>query len=154
MGALAMISEGIIIALIGLLGGLLSPVLPGLANSRHRMGSIVAGVVIGLLLGVIIVAIYRGDSLHPSVTPTAMPNPAETAAPQPETINPTIGPACIVTIRGNLPIMQEPDVFSQQLITVPFGDYPSLDYQKVKEPPSNFLQGWFKIKVEGRTGWV
>jgi hypothetical protein len=46
-----MITEQIIVALIGLLGGLLGPLLPGLANSRHRMWGIAAGVVIGLLLG-------------------------------------------------------------------------------------------------------
>jgi hypothetical protein len=50
--------------------------------------------------------------------------------------------------------MDEPDVFSQQLIAIPSGDYVSLEYKKVREEPSNFLQGWFRIQVNGHAGWV
>lgn len=62
--------------------------------------------------------------------------------------------ACVVTVRNTvLSLRREPKPFSQELIRVKPGTYPSLRYAE-STLPGGQKQGWFQITVEARTGWV
>lgn len=60
---------------------------------------------------------------------------------------------CVLTISNELvPLMSEPDTFSQEIMNVSSGDYPTSDFREVLFGDTQ--QGWFQIEADGRTGWV
>lgn len=59
----------------------------------------------------------------------------------------------MVTLNHSLvPLLAEPDAFSQELIRVAPGEYQTTDY--VETTFVDETQGWFQIAAEGRTGWI
>lgn len=100
----------------------------------------------------------------PAQVPAAPPQPATSSkAPEPPAPSqpsvrgeptPGLRPGCRLTITNKLvPLMKDPDRFSQELVRVNPSDYNPLDYKVV-----NFGglkdQGWFQIEAAGRRGWI
>lgn len=70
-----------------------------------------------------------------------------------DTPSPQVTSECVVTIDNPLvPLRREPDQFSQEIIRVKPGDYPTLDYTEVTFV--NQERGWFQIEAEERIGWI
>jgi hypothetical protein len=81
----------------------------------------------------------------------AVPTIADT--PVPATNTPELPTGCIVTIDNSLvALMSEPDRFSIEIIRVSLGEYSILEYKEVLF--AGHLQGWFRIQVGERTGWI
>ena len=60
---------------------------------------------------------------------------------------------CVVTISNELvSLMSQPDEFSTEISSVEPGEYETMNYKVVETGPGE--QGWFKIQVEGREGWI
>jgi hypothetical protein len=60
---------------------------------------------------------------------------------------------CILTIENPLvPLMSEPDTFGNEIINVAKGDYEPSEY--TVEETTVQSQGWFKIRVDSREGWI
>jgi len=60
---------------------------------------------------------------------------------------------CILTIDNPLvPLMSEPDTFGSEIINVTEGEYEPTDYTVEENPVQS--QGWFKIRVDSREGWI
>ena len=60
---------------------------------------------------------------------------------------------CVVTISNKLvSLMSDPDPFSTEITSVDPGEYETIDYTVVETGPGE--QGWFKINVNGREGWI
>ena len=80
-------------------------------------------------------------------TPTFMNTlPQATNTPEPPT-------GCIVTVSNSLvPLMSEPDQFSIEIIRVPLGEYPTLEYKEILF--AGHMRGWFQIQVGERIGWI
>ncbi|NJR62704.1 MAG: hypothetical protein HC769_30270 [Cyanobacteria bacterium CRU_2_1] len=60
---------------------------------------------------------------------------------------------CVITISNPLvSLKNQPDTFSLDLVSVKPGTYPSSEH--VFTSSSQTEEGWFKIKYEGRNGWI
>lgn len=60
---------------------------------------------------------------------------------------------CILTIDNPLvPLMSEPDTFGSEIIKVTEGQYQPTEYTVEESPVRS--QGWFKISVDSREGWI
>lgn len=82
------------------------------------------------------------------------PEPADPEPTDPEPTDPEPAPGCRVTIGNPLATIKEtPDVFGQDIIEVPAGEYAVLAIEN-----NNFGglqdQRWFKISVSDRQGWI
>lgn len=85
-----------------------------------------------------------GSSITASTAPVSEVSPASIAGASGD---------CVITISNSLvALMSEPDTFSQQIIRVSPGEYPTLDYTETTFVSET--QGWFRIEAEGRSGWV
>lgn len=92
---------------------------------------------------------YLDDSQRDSLVAAAKVQPptttSVTTAPQP--------PACDLVIANRLAtIHTEPRRFSEEISAISPGSYKMLDFTRIPFGPTIDL--WFKIAVEGRTGWV
>jgi hypothetical protein len=60
---------------------------------------------------------------------------------------------CIITIENPLvTLMSEPDTFGSEIINVTEGEYEPTEYTVEENPVQS--QGWFKIRVDSREGWI
>lgn len=120
------------------------------------LSQIVVAVVITLLVGSSAPWWWPKIFPPPPDTPTPRPVISETrpSANPPTEITTEAPPSgCVITIENSLvPLMSEPDPFSQQLIRITPGRYSTLDYTTATFAGSQ--QGWFKIDVDGHIGWV
>jgi hypothetical protein len=82
----------------------------------------------------------------PSFTPVPSFTPTLTNSGVPST-------ECVITIAQPLvSLKSEPDVFSQDLVRVPLGEYSMLEHRIVQTPLGE--ESWLQIQVGGRVGWV
>jgi hypothetical protein len=94
----------------------------------------------------------QSHAVAPSQTPDQIrpPQPSSPSTPRPSAEHDS---ACSITITNPLvSLMREPEEFSQELIRVGSGTYPTTDYTETTF--GNQTQGWFQVEVEGRTGWI
>ena len=60
---------------------------------------------------------------------------------------------CVVTVDHALvPLLAEPDAFSQEVIRLEPGEYQTINYAETTFADQTL--GWFQIETEGRTGWI
>ncbi len=150
-----LLTMGILLMLVGLIGQVKAKEIE--VGTKNPFVRIILGVI-----GVIFVYLALSkDYLPVSVSPTQEPpisTLASTSVPPISSGNPTTpaqpsSTGCVVTISNTLvSLMSEPDQFSQELIRVKPGEYPTLDY--TERTFVNQQQGWFQIESEGRTGWI
>ena len=80
------------------------------------------------------------DSPQPDPEPTATPTPPDSST-------------CVITVTNPLvPLHEEPENFSQEIMTVPVGDYTVTDTANTDF--AGKTERWLAITVEGRTGWI
>lgn len=93
------------------------------------------------------------DNAESSLTEQEIVDNSESSN-EPDTADSSEPPTdCVLTITNELvSLMSEPDTFSQEIIRVPSGEYPTSDFREI--PFGGTQQGWFQIEAEGRTGWV
>lgn len=81
------------------------------------------------------------------------PDDSQSANNNPENNHVNQLTGCILTIENSLvTLMSEPDTFSNEIINVPEGDYEPSEYTMEENPVQT--QGWFKIRVDSREGWI
>lgn len=114
----------------------------------------------GFGLALIAVALFGLDMSEPSGSGPRSSSPAMSSesrtgtpeVPAEEEGTPSLE-GCVVTIDNKLVSLKpEPDPMSQGTVRVPPGEYEVKDYQTTTHASTEM--GFFRITVDGRTGWV
>lgn len=96
---------------------------------------------------------WETTSNHESISEPQPTDDSQAPNNNPETNQSNQLSGCILIIENSLvTLISEPDTFSSEIINVPEGDYEPSEYTIEENPVQS--QGWFKIRVDSREGWI
>ena len=95
-----------------------------------------------------------GTNSRPTEVPTTIPTRQPTLSPTSPSTEGTQAPTgCMLDIQHPfITLKSEPDISSEDIITVKEGPHTVLDYEKTQFAGQQ--QTWFQIEDQGRKGWV